>query len=353
MLGGNMGSFYCKVYGTGETGPCTGALYDYGDALAPYGTNLDEQRPNSDTTSGFKSRANLTWKITPDALVYTTWSEGFRPGGFNRGSGCHLRDVTTGANQWCSPKEYKSDDLTNIELGWKTLLLDRRLQINGAVYNEKWKNVQTGIFAPQLGLGNLTIGLNGPEYEVNGIELQVTAAPIDGLTIDAAASFNKSELTNSPSLTNNANPSSPNYGQSITEACLAFTAGVCTQVVPVVNVYGKKGDPLANSPELQWNIRGRYDWDMGEYRPFVMAGIQYQDSSYSSATQVNRAKMPSWTTFDLSAGVTKDDWLLELYAVNLTDENKSMFTTSAQFIQAQVPMRPRTIGLRMSYSFGK
>ena len=27
MVGANMGSFYCKVYGTGESGPCTGALY--------------------------------------------------------------------------------------------------------------------------------------------------------------------------------------------------------------------------------------------------------------------------------------------------------------------------------------
>ena len=65
-------------------------------------------------------------------LVYGTWSEGYRPGGFNRGSGCHLNDVETNTPQWCVPKAYESDDLINIELGWKTVLFSNRLQFNGA-----------------------------------------------------------------------------------------------------------------------------------------------------------------------------------------------------------------------------
>jgi outer membrane receptor protein involved in Fe transport len=366
MLGANMGSFYCKVYSdtafnAGASGPCNGTTSGWGGAPgpAPQGTHLDEQNPHKDSVDGFKSRANLTWKVTDDALLYATWSEGYRPGGFNRGSNCYLRDVDTGVKQWCVPKAYASDDLTNIEFGWKTMFFDRRLQFNGAIYNEKWKDVQTGIFAPQLGLGNLTVGLNGPEYEVNGIEMQITAVPVDGLTVDAAASYNKSKLTNSPALTNNVGSpeTNPNYGDPISEACLSgsVVAGdfVCSQVVDVVNVFGKKGDKLANSPELQWNIRARYEWDMGEYRPFVMGAVQYQDGSFSSATEVNQYEMPSWTTFDASIGVNKDEWNAELYVVNLTDENKSVFTSAAQFIVAEVPMRPRTIGLRIGYAFGK
>jgi len=47
--------------------------------------NLDAQNLER-TYSGFKSRGNLSWKVTQDALVYYTWSQGFRPGGYNRGS---------------------------------------------------------------------------------------------------------------------------------------------------------------------------------------------------------------------------------------------------------------------------
>ena len=54
-------------------------------------------------------RANLTWKISDDHMIYGTWSEGYRPGGINRKP---------------SAGEYTSDFLTNYELGWKTTWAD-------------------------------------------------------------------------------------------------------------------------------------------------------------------------------------------------------------------------------------
>jgi iron complex outermembrane receptor protein len=355
MKGANMGSFYCKVYGTGETGPCTGALYGYGDVLAPYGTNLNEQADNNNSSDGFRSRANLTWRATDDVLLYATWSEGYRPGGFNRGSGCGLRDPGTNAQQWCMPTSYDSDDLTNYEAGWKTTMWNGRLQFNGAIYQEKWENVQSSIFAPQLGFPNLTATVNGPEYEVNGIEMSFVVAPMDGLTVQGAASYNKGELQNSPQFISN-KPGSPTFGQPITESCLVYVGtapnGTCTNVVPVVNVFGSPGTEMANSPQLQWNLRARYEWAMGDYVPFVSGALQHQDESFSTAAEISRQTMPSWTTMDASIGVAKDDWNAELFVVNLTDENKSLFSSTSQFILVEVPARPRTIGVRFGYSFG-
>src|SRR5882762_3160510 len=39
------------------------------------------------TYTGFKSRGNLTWHMTPDAMLYYTYSQGYRPGAFNRVTG--------------------------------------------------------------------------------------------------------------------------------------------------------------------------------------------------------------------------------------------------------------------------
>ncbi len=82
------------------------------------------------------------------------------------------------------------------------------------------------------------------------------------------------------------------------------------------------------------------------------AAIQYQDESYSSADRGEPVR----------AAVVDDDgcirrrgqgrWNAELYVTNLTDENKSVYTIASQFILVEVPMRPRTIGLRFGYSFG-
>jgi outer membrane receptor protein involved in Fe transport len=364
IVGANMGSFFCKVYdakysgfNAGASGPCnaTNAGYPEGNppptGVSPYGTNVSAQADNDNQADGFRSRANLTWRITGDALVYATWSEGYRPGGFNRGAACGVKDPVKNINQWCFPTSYESDDITNIEAGWKTSFWGGRAQFNGAIYEVKWDTAQTGLFAPQLGFPNLQAFLTGPDYKVQGVEFNFVIAPIEGLQIDAAGSYNDTELESAPPVLSN-NPASPTFGQPISESCLSYSGGVCTKVVGVEDVFGTPGTEMANAPQLQFNIRARYDWAWGEYKPYVGAAVQYQDESYSSATTVNRYVQPSWTTMDASVGVSKDAWNAELYCTNLTDENESLYTTASQFIIVEVPMRPRTIGLRFGYNFG-
>jgi outer membrane receptor protein involved in Fe transport len=250
------------------------------------------------------------------------------------------------------PLQYASDDLINVELGWKTQLFDNRLQFNGAIYQETWENVQTGIFAPQLGLGNLTVGLNGPDYEVNGIEMQIVWAATENLTIQGSASFNDSKLTNSPALINN-NPDSPTFGEPIDTAYLGQDLPDDIGVpISVSDVYGNKGDPLANSPETQANLRARYEFEFGANQAFWQLGVAHQSESLNEAGNTeNQFEMPAWTVFDGAIGVSRDSWRLELNIHNLTDENTSTFTTNRQFIVAEVPMRPRTINLRLGYTF--
>jgi outer membrane receptor protein involved in Fe transport len=214
------------------------------------------------------------------------------------------------------------------------------------MYMEVWENVQTGIFAPQLGLGNLTVGLNGPEYEVKGIEFQFIARPMDQLTLQGSASYNESELTNSPGLTIN-NPAHPNFGQNVETA---LVGGVLT---PITNVFGAEGSELANSPELQANARARYDFQIGDYDAFWQLGFVYQDKTQSSATVVNQFQIDSWTQWDASFGVAKGQWALEVFGSNITDEGGPIYTSASQFIVAEVPMRPRTIALRLGYSFSE
>jgi outer membrane receptor protein involved in Fe transport len=61
--------------------------------------------------------------------------------------------------------------------------------------------------------------------------------------------------------------------------------------------------------------------------------------------------LPSWTTYDGALGVQKDNWIVQAVGSNLTDVNKSLFTTATQFVQTQTPMRPRVLTLRFSYKF--
>ena len=80
--GGDVGSFGCKQF--------TARPRYFGPCLTPDGTNLDTRAPNRSTPSGNRARGNLSWHVTEDALLYYTWSQGFRAGQFNRSTSCHL-----------------------------------------------------------------------------------------------------------------------------------------------------------------------------------------------------------------------------------------------------------------------
>ncbi|GAC1672854.1 MAG: TonB-dependent receptor [Steroidobacteraceae bacterium] len=332
------GSFKCYEAGPG---PC------YNSA-----SNIDAENLHT-KYKGFKSRANVTWHILPDALVYYTWSQGFRPGAFNRNFNCYIKDAS-GVALYCSPLSFTSDNLTNNEIGWKTEFFDHRLQWNGAVYQEDWNNVQVNFFDPGV-LGNVGFGTNGPNYRVRGVETSFIALLTQGFTVQGGASWNSSKQTNSPYLIANnpallANPATKaEFGQPI---------------LSVQNPYGPPDSPAANSPPLQFNLRVRYEWAMNSYNAFAQAGATHTGHSFtqsgsnpslSAGTNVSTTQLrfenPAYSQYDLSIGIAKDAWTTELYAQNLTNVIESVFTSSTQFVPAETITRPRVLGVKIGYKF--
>ena len=53
--------------------------------------------------------------------------------------------------------------------------------------------------------------------------------------------------------------------------------------------------------------------------------------------------MPAYTTYDASIGVAKDNWTVQVTGSNITNSDASTLTSSAQFIESQVPLRPRVL----------
>jgi iron complex outermembrane recepter protein len=344
MAGSVLSSFGCYEAGL-PPGGCHGLV-----GSSSFNLNADNL---SDTETGFKSRANLTWHVTDDAMVYYTFSQGFRPGGFNQNGGAAHATGPDGNAQYLIPSSYLSDKLTNNEIGWKTEWFDHRLQWNGALYRENWDNVQVEFFDPGV-VGNIFYDTNGQNFLIKGLETSLVARVVTGLTLQGAASWNSSSQTNSPALIDN-NPQSVNYGKPITEVCNP----ACTAIT---NPFGPIGSPSADSPPLQFNLRARYDWIIGAYAPFVQVGASHTGSSYTQAganptlgdvgftTSRLRFQNPAYTTYDAAFGVGKDAWLITVYGENLSNSNASTFISDDQFIVAETPLRPRVIGLSFSYT---
>jgi iron complex outermembrane recepter protein len=278
------------------------------------------------TYTGTRSRANLTWKITPDVMVYYTWSQGFRPGGFNRST--HFSALL----DFQTPLAFAPDTLINNEFGWKTEWLDHRLQFNGAVYQEDWKHVQDTFYDPNSELGNQSFEINGPNYRVRGVEIQPVARITQELTLTGSAAWNSSNQVTSPYLLN--------------------VAGKAITAVP--NPYGPLDSTLAQSPAFQGNLRARYEFTVGDYRPFVQVGGQHQAHSHSSTGYAQFNDQPGFSTYDASAGVSKDAWLVQAYCQNLTDTRAELYidTFTGLPMKEITVNRPRTAGLKFSYKFG-
>ncbi len=327
-----------------------------------FGINLNK------TESGNKKRFNLTGHITPDIMVYGTYSEGFRPGGFNRthtspdGSkifqaGVAPYTTASASKQLLKPFGYQSDNLTNKEIGIKSEFLDHRLQLNASVYQMDWTDVQLPLFDP-VHLGNTTFDVNGPTYRVKGLELQFVARVTDALTVQGSSSWNSSEQTDAPCLkVNNPATTSPTPQGS----CI-----IQVKNLPYTNPYGVLGTSPAYSPPLQFNIRARYDWEAGQYKAFWSVGANHvgtmrnQPASFplgdTPAQQVPTTTLlqyvlPSYTTYDASIGVAKDAWSAQIVGNNLTDSAASVGTSSGQFIKQVVPLRPRVLTLQIGYKF--
>jgi outer membrane receptor protein involved in Fe transport len=184
-------------------------------------------------------------------------------------------------------------------------------------------------------LGNIGFGTNGANYQVRGGELQIVAKITEGLSIQSSSSYNHTKQVSSPSLINN-NPLSPTYGQPITS---------------ISNPYGAIGSRLANSPELQWNVRIRDEIPFGDYKAFWQVGAQHIGSSLSATGAVQAFVQEGYTTYDAALGVSKDAWNVQFFGQNLTSVNASMYTNGGQFVEAETVTRPRVAGIKFGYKF--
>ena len=347
-VGSDVGSFGCQlIFNPIAPNPCVNHSNF---------TNLNSEGLDR-TYSGFRSRANLSWKVTDEALLYYTWSQGYRAGGFNRAPFAAEANspLAKGSEPWqaqandhggwSAPLAFAPDNLTNNELGWKTMWMNRRVQWNGAIYQEDWNNAQISIGAH--GVISYGVTINGGNYRVRGIETSGVARVAAGLTIEAGAAWNHSELVKQATFLW-ADGTPINFG------ALQASSGE-----KVSNPSGVLGSALAGAPPFQGNIRARYEFPFNGYDAFAQIDAVHQSDSLATTDQLSldlqgnsiAYDLPAFTTYDGALGVGKDTWLVQIYGENLTDTRAELYANYWQWYKGVTVSRPRTIGLRFSYKF--
>lgn len=306
----------------------TGVAACFADAVVNGSPCTNVDKATKDTGSLYK--LNLTYKATDDALVYGTMSRGYRPGGVNRRG---------------TLPPYAADFIDNFELGFKTSWLDRRLRLNGAIYQLNWKDLQLSF----LGANGLTEVRNAGKARIRGFEADLWARPADGLTLSGGFSYNDAKITRAFCVYADCNDPG-------------------TEDDPNA-VLAPKGSRLPVTAKLKANALVRYERPVGDMVAHVQGAMIYEGKRLSDLRAYEggiKGPLPSYTTFDMTAGLTGDLWSVELYAVNLFDK-RGYSTLSIQCLESvcgdpdgatdiggkiyRTPVQPRTIGLRVGYKF--
>lgn len=311
-----------RLYGfNGFIDHCTGFTVD--GVFIPDDENGTPQYPCfntrilDDATKGSDNsyKGSVEWRVTDDALLYATYSEGFRSGGINR---ARLEDL---------PK-YKPDWVYNYEIGWKTSWQDGRLRFNGAAYRLEWEDFQYSFL--DFEVSNLTIIGNVGQARTLGAEFDLSWLATDALNLSVAASYNDAELREP-------------YWRSEAER------------VSGVPARAPKGTEMPYVPEFQATAIGRYHLEYGSWPGYVQAALSYTGDSWNNLELADRVNQDAYTLLNLSAGIEMDTWTIDLFINNVTDERAQIDLYEPSYpslIDSRtVTNRPRSIGIRFGQSF--
>lgn len=185
--------------GTVPATPCQPGLAPFDPANAPNCALLGL----NGLTDGYKGdrfdwRAAVDYRFSDAVLAYAQVSTGYRSGGVNPRPFFAPGTVLPVANGQIDPvngtpidvgqlASFAPETITSYEIGLKTDLLDRRLRLNLAAFTNDYKDIIVNLLACPI--APCFQPNNGGTARVRGLEAEITAYPVDGLSLDFSGSY--------------------------------------------------------------------------------------------------------------------------------------------------------------------
>lgn len=145
----------------------------------------------------WQPKIQLAYQWTDDVMTYITYSEGFRFGFYNTGN-------------LTAPENTK-----NFEFGFKSMLADGRVRLNGAIFHTDYSNQQ---FTSIIAAPPFRQTTNVPESNINGGELEIVALLAEGLELSGGLGVTDAKIVGGlPS------PSTPDYSVNL---ALSYTVQI-------------------------------------------------------------------------------------------------------------------------------
>ena len=322
-------------------------------------------------------RAALDWRVNEKLMVFTTFSQGFRPPVTNRVGGGLANNQTGVFQGFRIPVSSQTDSLDNYEVGFKADLLDRTLRLNVTGYYSDISNLQTSRFDP-TNINFLWFADNVGDARIYGADGDFVWLPTDNLTISGAFSVLHSEITRlnkelrgiAPPVGSEL-PFSPGFSGNLRARyefelpAFGRLSGLTGHVSGTVSYTGEslsgmKMDAYVVEDTMRrvYGVSGSGLSIKQEAATFAgqpgtpgQNGAPVTNSAGGSGFRGGRYKQGDYALFNLAFGLSKDNWSGEFFIDNVLDENANVYVDTQQFTPHVVTNRPRTFGFRMSYDY--
>jgi iron complex outermembrane receptor protein len=297
--------------------------------------------PNS-SEQDWVPKVSLSWNFTDNNMLYALYSEGFRPGGTNRSRGIPYY-----------PVEYDPDKLYNFEIGSKNTLMQGRMRLNATYFDMKWEDYQLEVVDPS----NRPCGSDNAKPAPNCDQpWQKVLANVGNATSTGVEVQWDWQATENISMGVNATWLDATLDEDV-ELSIAVAKG---SRLPLSSEY-KGAAYLQYDWPVDWFnannawIRLQWSWTgdmLNQIEPF-----QSDDPDGENFGPAPQILQPSYNIGDLRFGLDHNNWSMQLFINNITDERAVLFANPYEFDyyygRSRVTInRPREFGVRWIQRFG-
>ena len=267
----------------------------YGSTTRP--DNVNSKYDGSDSIS----KINLSYQVDNNSMLYITRSEGYRPGGANR-------TTQLGAT-------YDADFLTSTEFGFKSISMDGRLRLNGAMYQMDWDDIQLGWFDSSISLLGLVDNIG--KANSNGFELDARYILSDSVSVAVGYANNEAVLKEDYVL------------RGVVEA--------------------KDGQDLPFTPDTKYNVT--INVDTGDTSSLQFNYV-YVDEMWNDLFYDDREMQDSYGIANLSFTTqVGENSTMQIYMDNIFDEVAQLYINSEDIQRLTTVNRPTTVGVKFSWNY--
>lgn len=256
-------------------------------------------------------RAVISYQITPDVMLYGSYSRGYRAGNFN------ARAVTVGS----AVTPANPETVSSFEVGFKSQFLDDHVRFNLLGFRMKYDDIQRIVQVPIPGESPAQNLFNAAKATIQGIEAELSVVPVRGLRLDASLGYTNAKYDEFNNLTG----------------------------LPP----GKLATDLRFDRVPKWTVYlgANYDVEVGPDGK-VSAHVGYARRSHAFTDVLNTPALEqrAFSLVDASLKFTKDIWSVSVFGRNLANtEYADIYSANTGY--NAFGGQPRTYGVQVGVTF--